>query len=1052
MNGAMIHCPKCGAANRRGSRFCNECGEPLPMRTALRCPMCGAMNPIGNVYCDKCNARLVPMAARPFEESDHKPAPIKGLSLPTIPLEEQEEQPVESAPVDREPEQQQTEDWLMQLRASAVPEAEEPEPAPEPVEPVEIPDWLRDMGPMDIQPSEEQARGRRQEAESTEPSAPAPAEVPEWRQQLTPPEFPAAEVEAPAPAPAEIPEWQQQLTPPEFPAPEAETEAPAPAPAEVPEWLQELAPSEAPSPAAEAPAPAPSEVAGWEQQLAPPEFPAPEAEAPAPAPAEIPEWLQELATSEVPSPGAEAPAPTPAEVTGWEQQPTPPELPAAETEAPAPAPAEIPEWLQELAPSEAPSPAAEAPAPTPAEVAGWEQQPTPPELPVAEAEAPAPAPAEIPEWLQELAPSEAPSPAAEAPAPTLAEVAGWEQQPTPPELPVAEAEAPAPAPAEIPEWLQELAPSEAPSPAAEAPAPTLAEVAGWEQQPTPPELPAPEARAPAPAPAEMPEWLQEMAPSEAPLPAAEASAPTPAEVAGWEQQPTPPELPAPEAGAPAPAPADIPEWLQELAPSEAPSPGVEAPAPALADVPEWLQEPAVEAREWAEKPTLPESAPAEARGPFVQSAPEEAIPLAAAETSDWLREREPGEGAVPEGEPDWLSEIEAVPVQPAAAAVPVFEEMRAPEQPEPPFEMAEAAGLARAEIPDWLEALRPRTEPGAAAIQEEAVETEGLLEGLRGAIAPALPLEAPVFRESARPAEISEASRARAELLQGLITQPIEVPQPAAGEREVSVAGRVQRLLVAIVLIAAVAGPLVLPTMGVDVPTLTQPATSPEAQGRIEFKRLERAFDVIQDVDAGEAVVVAFEYGPAEADELDVVAEPMLRHILDQGAEIAAVSTRPEGKRVAESLLGDIIASEAQYTETQLKSSSYRPGNAIGVSQLLANAGPYRFILVLTAQPGSLRHWVEQTEVRGEDASPLIAGLSAALEPAATPYLDATAGQLEGSISGLSGAAAYETLRGSPGHAAQRIDALAAGHAAIAGLMMLGAVFHALRNPRGRKK
>ena len=944
MNGAMIHCPKCGAANRRGSRFCNECGEPLPMRTALRCPMCGAMNPIGNVYCDKCNARLVPMAARPFEESDHKPAPIKGLSLPTIPLEEQEEQPVESAPVDREPEQQQTEDWLMQLRASAVPEAEEPEPAPEPVEPVEIPDWLRDMGPMDIQPSEEQARGRRQEAESTEPSAPAPAEVPEWRQQLTPPEFPAAEVEAPAPAPAEIPEWQQQLTPPEFPAPEAETEAPAPAPAEVPEWLQELAPSEAPSPAAEAPAPAPSEVAGWEQQLAPPEFPAPEAEAPAPAPAEIPEWLQELATSEVPSPGAEAPAPTPAEVTGWEQQPTPPELPAAETEAPAPAPAEIPEWLQELAPSEAPSPAAEAPAPT------------------------------------------------------------------------------------------------------------LAEVAGWEQQPTPPELPAPEARAPAPAPAEMPEWLQEMAPSEAPLPAAEASAPTPAEVAGWEQQPTPPELPAPEAGAPAPAPADIPEWLQELAPSEAPSPGVEAPAPALADVPEWLQEPAVEAREWAEKPTLPESAPAEARGPFVQSAPEEAIPLAAAETSDWLREREPGEGAVPEGEPDWLSEIEAVPVQPAAAAVPVFEEMRAPEQPEPPFEMAEAAGLARAEIPDWLEALRPRTEPGAAAIQEEAVETEGLLEGLRGAIAPALPLEAPVFRESARPAEISEASRARAELLQGLITQPIEVPQPAAGEREVSVAGRVQRLLVAIVLIAAVAGPLVLPTMGVDVPTLTQPATSPEAQGRIEFKRLERAFDVIQDVDAGEAVVVAFEYGPAEADELDVVAEPMLRHILDQGAEIAAVSTRPEGKRVAESLLGDIIASEAQYTETQLKSSSYRPGNAIGVSQLLANAGPYRFILVLTAQPGSLRHWVEQTEVRGEDASPLIAGLSAALEPAATPYLDATAGQLEGSISGLSGAAAYETLRGSPGHAAQRIDALAAGHAAIAGLMMLGAVFHALRNPRGRKK
>ena len=91
----MIYCPKCGVANRRGSRFCNECGEPLPMGTALRCPMCGTMNSVGNVYCDRCNARLAPMTVPSPEEAEREQTPIKGLSLPTIPLEEEREQQVE---------------------------------------------------------------------------------------------------------------------------------------------------------------------------------------------------------------------------------------------------------------------------------------------------------------------------------------------------------------------------------------------------------------------------------------------------------------------------------------------------------------------------------------------------------------------------------------------------------------------------------------------------------------------------------------------------------------------------------------------------------------------------------------------------------------------------------------------------------------------------------------------------------------------------------------------------------------------------------------------
>jgi hypothetical protein len=675
------------------------------MRTALRCPMCGTMNPVGNVYCDQCHARLIPMAAPPPEEPAPEQAPIRGLSLPTIPLEkeekEEEEQQVERLAEGAGPAEGEAEDWLTQLRASAVGEAEEPEAAGEPVEPVEIPDWLRDMGPVGVEmaapPSEEQ------------PLAEAPVE--------------------------------------------------------------EQAPT-----------------------------------MPPPAVTEVAEPFQE------------------------------------------PAPAEIPDWLRELAPPEAAAP----------EAAPEEGIPKPPP----------PAPAEIPAWLRELAPPEAAAP----------EVAPEEVIPTPPPL----------APAEAPGWLREIVPPEAAAP--------------------------------------------EVAPEE------EILAPPP------------------------PAPAEAPDWLREIVPPEAAAPEV-APEEAI--------------------PTLP--------------------PLAPAEVPDWLREIVPPEAAAPEVAPE-----EAIPTLPP---------------------------LAPAKIPDWLREAAP---PEAVA-EEEPVETEGVLEGLRGVLAPAPVVKVPGVRESTLPSEISKASLARAQLLQSLLTRPPEVPQLRERRRGIRMAERIQRWLVAAVLLIAVGGILMAPLMTPNAPTFTQPVTSPGVT---------RLYDTIQGLRAGDDVLVAFEYGPTEADELNPVAQTLLQHMLNQGAHISIASTRPEGLAAAERSLSAIGAPEGQYTL-----HGYRPGDATGVSHLLADAGtPPRLVLVLTAQPGPLRWWVEQTHARGEAAPSIVAGLSAALEPSASPYLDISAGQIEGALVGLSGAAAYERLRGSAEQATQRLDALAAGHVAIVGLMILGAVFHTFGGLRGRGK
>nr|HID15102.1 zinc ribbon domain-containing protein [Anaerolineae bacterium] len=721
----MIYCPKCGTANRRGSRFCNECGEPLPMRTALRCPMCGTMNPVGNVYCDRCNARLIPMAAAPSREAEREQVPIKGLSLPTIPLEEGREQQVEGVTekvgAEKEVEEEVAEDWLAQLRASAVEEAEEPEATIEPIEPVGIPGWLRDLGPIGVE----------------------------------------------------------------------------------------------------------TEAATGEGQ--------PTAETPL---------------------GEEAPS------------------------IPPPIPAEIPEWLQELAPPEAP--------------------PTEPVTPFPESvleEGVSPAPTEIPDWLREIAPPEAAPPEA---APPAAEAAPEETISTMPEA------------VEVPEWQRETAPLQAPSPA---------------------EVPAEEA--------------------------------------------TPP----PFVGIPPSAVPEVPEWLREIAPEEA------AEAEAAPSVP-----------------------------PLVEFPVEEEIAEA----------------------PEWLAELEAEP----APAVPVFEGLTPPLPPESGIEVAEAEGLARAEIPDWLETLRPRPEVVEAGVEEEPLETEGLLEGLGGVLSPAPAIEVPPVRESALPAEVSEVSLARARLLQSLLARPAEMPRPEVRRPGIRIGERLQRWLVAAVLLVAVGGMLMAPLMMLNIPILAQPAVSPGAR---------RLYNVIQSVSAEDTVLVAFEYGPPEADELNLVAEPILRHLLGQGAHISVVSTRPEGLTMAAGLLSTIVASEERYTEEQYTLAGYRPGGATGVSRLLTDAGtPPGLILVLTAQPAPLRWWVEQTRALHGDTLTIVAGVSAALEPAASPYLDGSAGQLGGAINGLSGAAAYESLRGQGGQATQRLNALAAGHVAIVGLMVLGAVFYGLGGLRGR--
>ncbi len=49
-----MRCSKCGAENREGAKFCNECAAPIE----ILCPKCSSRNKPGAKFCDECGVRL----------------------------------------------------------------------------------------------------------------------------------------------------------------------------------------------------------------------------------------------------------------------------------------------------------------------------------------------------------------------------------------------------------------------------------------------------------------------------------------------------------------------------------------------------------------------------------------------------------------------------------------------------------------------------------------------------------------------------------------------------------------------------------------------------------------------------------------------------------------------------------------------------------------------------------------------------------------------------------------------------------------------------------
>lgn len=775
----------------------------------------------------------------------------------------------------------------------------------------------------------------------------------------------------------------------------------------------------------------------------------------------------------------EMPAPTPApEVSevGREEEEEPAwlrHLRAKYGRAPAEAKEEViieeePAWLREL--HEAPAEAEEAPPDWLGELrrrAGEEA----PALEEFEEVPPSAGEEEvIPSWLEELrAGEEREEEVAEIPTPAVVEEA------PPSEVPAEE----------MPDWLRGIR-EETPPPEEAFPqvAPPLAEaeeeITVEEAEEVPP-IVVPLAEAEEAVKEELPDWLQEIAPEaeeeitaeeaeEAPsitTPPAEAEeALEPSELPDWLQRITLPEE-APPAEVTPPAEAGAPEWLQAIAP------GAEAPPPAEPgrETPSWLQE----ISEAGEVPVFEGTIPPEEA--------EERIP-------SWLRELAPTveeEEAIPSEEipavveegleeraPSWLEEIKEMEPIPFEEPSALAEVLAPPEEgieegleEVPPFpvsveELAEEAPpvpsgveeLAEAGIPDWVMALRPpELETGPAAAMEkavsEAMETTGLLAGIPG-ILPAEPiigvphaLRPPTAMTV--PGELALEAKLLSEVIVRERPPAVSIPR----ERGKRLARQVGRLLLQLSLIAAILIPYFFSTGLFDESMSPAPETE-------DFYR------TIENLLPDSVVLVAFDYDPSLAAEMSPQAEALVHHLMRRGLKVMTVSMYPGGQALAEEALRGTAGLYAYRAGEDYINLGYLPNQPASLrafagmnpiagyayegtpvsetplGQRINRLSDFGLIVELAARQDTLRWWVEQVGSQ-YPTLPMIAGISASLDPYVRPYYE-TPGrrQLKGLLVGLPGAAQYEGLIGRVGRALDGLESQGLAHLTIVAVIVVG--------------
>lgn len=416
---------------------------------------------------------------------------------------------------------------------------------------------------------------------------------------------------------------------------------------------------------------------------------------------------------------------------------------------------------------------------------------------------------------------------------------------------------------------------------------------------------------------------------------------------------------------------------------------------------------------------------------------------------------------------------------------------------------AEVEQLPVVDLPDQLQIFRETTMRGLGDPVEPAPAPEsGPLAGIAGALPP---LAVALPRTATPPPvglTVTREQQARADRLRRLldtaadgdvIDEELREPDLYPGEEEEILTPQVtprprrarrlklDRLLVALLLLAGLIAPFATDALHF--------AAEPPA---LAGDRLAVA-EAVDGLDAGDYVLLALEYSPAAAGELDPLAQAVLRDVLARNAIPLTLSTNAAGALHARAVIAPLVADERLLAARNKREAAldarqdyyllgYLSGDATGVRALrgaddqplelpspfvtdldgeptgldLTLAEDVALVIVVGETSDDVRTWAEQ--LQGVDV-PRVALVTAAIEPIAASYVGPDG--YRGYLAGYRDTLGYNADRNAetrtpyappddlgfdlPDLDAAQWNSTALGVAVAAALIALGVVFNLLR-------
>ena len=348
--------------------------------------------------------------------------------------------------------------------------------------------------------------------------------------------------------------------------------------------------------------------------------------------------------------------------------------------------------------------------------------------------------------------------------------------------------------------------------------------------------------------------------------------------------------------------------------------------------------------------------------------------------------------------------------------------------PLPTVDELSAEGTATGQFDPAEPSPRPPAErPEATAPPPLYTTTRRLVTGLQGLLDPvqiASELHEGTETTASLPS-VAPPLAIQAETLRQIRTllteDPVLLDTPVASGQPLPV--RLQLPWVILLLTLALAVPILLDLVG--------PVGTPQ-----QWPGVAEAHAVIDTLPADATVIIFWAYDAATAAELDLVALPLVSHLLAQRIQPVIVSQLPGGPAVADRLFKRAIAGLRADTAFHFipdrelyRNAGYLPGGAALLSFVaqdpnlalvrhtqsasLAGALPNEMMaspaltIVVAAEAEAVQQWLEQGQPL--QRLPTLAFTSAGADPILRPYL--ASGQLSGLVSGFDGALTYQRLR-----------------------------------------